>query len=196
MWRCPECHNEISELKYNVRVGYTDYGSAELAERATFNPEGKIRVNQIIDQHSSNDSGDPEWDGDPMYSCPECDDEVLLEKLIWEPEEETVKEKKEKADKEERFEEETHEIVRSNFEWESSQDQSDFAMKCRNISCKKPFVFNPDGGTTLSAWDTKKLIFVDCPHCGFKNDLQKNRESIRNGKFYRQRKIQARINRQ
>lgn len=69
-YRCPNCNEEITQLNYSVpiRTYATEYGNYDLDNG---------------DHHQAElNNNDSEWEEDPQYNCPECDEEVDKDEIL------------------------------------------------------------------------------------------------------------------
>ena len=105
MWKCPECGEEISRLRYSVQTTGTEWGTLTLPCRH--------REPNDIEEYCDTDYDDSETQGWETYeyNCDECDATITLSELEWEDDEEE-EERKEK-EKEMEMEEEKHNIIHS-----------------------------------------------------------------------------------
>lgn len=82
-WKCPHCEGEIENVDYSVNITQQEYGRADL----TASPRTPTLAE--TDNHECNDCGGSEWDGDPTYMCPLCNQEIEIRDLTPIGEEET-----------------------------------------------------------------------------------------------------------
>lgn len=82
MYICPHCETRIEYLDYNVNINSTEYGTAYFNTENTENREER----SFITDYDYNDQGDTEWNGRPEYQCPECNETIELNELIWQEE--------------------------------------------------------------------------------------------------------------
>lgn len=75
MWKCPECLEEITSLKYNQSVTEyrTEYGTYALPESGD-----AFEGDHDCDDSETNDSDSGD---DTIYSCPHCEAEISLSSL-------------------------------------------------------------------------------------------------------------------
>jgi len=167
-WKCPKCEAEIDQLSYSVATNGTEYGTAQLDDE---NKEGRDR----ICDHDFDESGDSDWDGNPEYTCRECDTEINIDDLIWfDSEEEIEKEEKEKKEDEEVL----HSIIKPEKEIISKdniKDASQSSIICKN--CRHMFV----------ASESYQEEFYDCPKCGITNSTEEFKKLLKEG-YYSQKK--------
>lgn len=168
MWKCPECEEEITSLNYWVSTNSSEYGDAELSDKKETN-----RRDIIID-HNYNDQGDTDWNDEPEYRCPECDELVEPTELIWvgNDHEEEEKEKPEPEP-----EETLHKIItpKQNFiRKDLPKDSTNSTIICKQ--CKNIFIF--DIGTDYTYEE-----FCECPKCFTTNSPEEYKELLKNGYF-------------
>lgn len=175
-WKCPNCETEIDHLQYNVNIQNSEYGDACLNDSRKTEED---KYYEIITEHEYQDSGDSEWDGSPEYRCPECDDNINPENLIWIGSEE---EEKKKIPKEP--EETLHGIVKpDNYIIDENTGRSTTRDAINNsLICKKCFhIIVHDIDEPM--YGKKEQEFVECPNCGTVNSPEEFKELLKKGKF-------------
>ena len=174
-WKCPVCEIEIDHLDYDVPTRNSEYGSAYLNNSKK---KEEDLFYERITEHDYSDSGDSEWDGSPGYRCPECEDDISPNELIWiDTDKEEIEEKK----KSEEPEETLHNIIKpqnSIIQKEISKDVSDSSIICKK--CFHVFIHRIEGGY-FGAED--KQNFLECPNCGQTNSLEEFKELLEKGVF-------------
>ena len=74
MWTCPNCGEPIDYVDYSEPM--VQYGRADLPNRRM---EGNQHISSYID-YNYNDSDN---NGDTTHHCPECDEEINVDDLVW-----------------------------------------------------------------------------------------------------------------
>lgn len=180
MWKCPHCEEEIDSLSYSVATTSYEYGSASLAgckrEDYISDPNHTWMHWEMITDHSSDDYGDTNWDGDCEYRCPECDNEISdIDSLIWIGISEQIELKKEKEP-----EETLHKIIPpKNYivKDEISKDATESSIICKHCF----HIFVHDIERRYREKDEKD--FCECPKCGEQNSPQEFKELLAKGFF-------------
>jgi uncharacterized protein YbaR (Trm112 family) len=172
MWKCPNCNNEIESLQYHVNTQSSEYGTAELSEK-------KQERGDIVTDYNSDDYGDSDWDGSPEYTCPECDNDVSLNELIWVDEDDEEENNKPKPEPEP--EETLHKIIlpENNIIKSDLPRQAEDSIICKN--CRHIFVieetYRPGYGR-----EKDEEIF-ECPKCSTSTTLDEYKKLLTNGYF-------------
>lgn len=169
MWKCPECHNQIDELKYNVSTVSSEYGTATLSDEKTDD-----RHERIVD-HNCDDSGDTDWDGRPEYECPECDSQILISELEWIDKEEIKIEELPQEPEETKYN-----IImplRNIINTEESKDTSDSSIICK--ICFHVFVCEE----SCDYYHKKNEELFECPNCNHSNTFKEYRELLKSNFF-------------
>ena len=150
MWKCPHCESELKKLYFIASTIGWESGSAILSTK-----EAKT-YDRIVD-YDYGDSGTDETDN-YEYKCPECDEYIDTDDLIWEGEEETEKEVKEPEP-----EESLHKIIMPKNRIISEnlpKDTTQNGIICKNKKCKYVFAYEQN-----DPYDQKKEEFFECPKC-------------------------------
>ena len=184
-WKCPHCETEIERLNYNVEVVENEYGTAELAdERPTIAPNSTPRGirNAMITDHDYDECSDSDWNGDPEYTCRECEHEIILTDLIWvEQTEESIREPiittttipPTSDQKQDEMEETTHAIIKPAQPIQRNGSvlaDLDCLILCKN--CFHVLILNDN----YQQVHQNSEYFVDCPECG---ETTSNKEYIK-----------------
>lgn len=157
-WKCPNCENEIEYLEYRVTITGTEYGTIDLSSD----------TNDRLCEHSSEDDS-YNRDGDYTYTCPNCDDELNPEDLIWISKEKVIEEIK-KEIIEEKLEEEEFDIIKP----KENIFTNKIPVKSDNLICKKCFhAFVIESNYMGFSED-----FFDCPKCGTPNTIDEYKKLI------------------
>jgi hypothetical protein len=156
MWKCPNCNNEVDHLQYSVNTCSNEYGTADLSDKK------EIGKRNIVCDYNSDDYGDSDWNGDPEYTCPECDDEIDPEDLIWENDNEENEEEKPKTEPEP--EETLHKIITplKNIIKTDLPKSIKGSIICKNKKCLHIFVVEEEKYKCLG--DNDEVTF-ECPKC-------------------------------
>ena len=174
-WKCPNCEEEIDSLRFEVNTSSSEYGTADLNDSKKKKDETYY---EIVVNHDCEDNGDTEWDGSPEYRCPECDDYINPDNLIWiDTEEEKTKEKKKLEEPEETL----HNVIKpqnSIIQNEISKDITDSSIICKK--CFHVFIHRIERGYFGTE---DKQNFLECPHCGQTNSLEEFKELLEKGIF-------------
>lgn len=166
-WKCPDCDNEIENLCYEVSTSGYEYGTADLSDTK------KIATCDIVTDTNYDDSGDTEWSGDVEYKCPECDNYIDPEDLIWEDEDDD--EDEEEGEKLPPEPEETkfkiipplYDIIDD----DNPKDSSNSTIICKECN----YIFCCNGGK--EDWNSGgESEFSECPKCGTSNTVKEYKE--------------------
>jgi len=84
MWECPNCENEVCQLRYSRPVIGHEYGNFDLPSPGS-NARGRAMSPEDMDSLGDYESDNEEtnWDGSPEYECMECDRTLFLNELVW-----------------------------------------------------------------------------------------------------------------
>lgn len=151
MWKCPNCEANIEYLNYDVDT--RESGTANLTRREMI--DGRIEEHNI---------DDTEWNGSVEYQCPECENCINPDNLIWNTGETTapnpviVKEP-----------EEIPPIVKPiqeiQINYRGQEDQSKSTMICKH--CFHVFIYRAG---KARGWVDEDGEYFDCPKCGLQNN--------------------------
>lgn len=177
MWICPECDAEIEKLSYDVSTNSSEYGTAYLDD------EKKERRRDIVVEHESEDGGDTEWSDDPNYRCPECDNDIDPEDLIWKDEDED-EEDDDKPKPEPEPEETLHKIIvpKKNIMKTDLPKTTEDSIICKNKKCLHVFIIDTSSSGYNHHNDDDEETF-DCPKCSTSNTLEEYRALLASGYF-------------
>ena len=175
MWKCPECDEEIDNLKYDVDTNSSEYGTASLSDTK------QTHRHDIIEDHESDDYGDSEWSGDANYRCPECDEDINPGDLIWVGDNEEDDEEKPKIKKEPELEETLHKIISptKNIIKNDLPKTTEDSIICKNPKCRHVFIINTG---TYHGNDDDEIF--ECPRCATSNTIGEYKQLLNNG-YYR-----------
>lgn len=171
-WKCPECHATISELNYEVSTSSSELGTA------TIDPDHITTgyISDIIIEHDYDETGNTDWNGDPTYTCTECDNRIRPTELIWFDEcddDDLIDEDNENCSKpkENTEEESTHDIIKPKEDIFSTDHAKDASKT--NIICKNCFHLFVTSKSEENSWDEDEPGFYECPKC---NELNSKKE--------------------
>ena len=181
-WKCPQCKIELEYLKYNVSTQSREYGTADLESEPTEVQLEQRRRYDIVTDHSSDDYGDTDWDGDPEYECPTCSAGIEISDLEWceDEEDEELDEDGEpiKVVKEEEPEETKFKIIiPKNYITENNCSGNSLSGTIICKECLHPFV------TDTERWGGNNEEFYDCPKCGTQNSSVEFKQLLKDGFF-------------
>ena len=162
-WKCPNCEEEIETLDYDVGITATEYGTAYLNEEKST----EENTRDIVVDWDSNDMGNTDSNGDYEYRCPECQEEINPDRLIWIEEEE--EEEKKEIKKPEELEETKHNIIRPKTPIiiECNINNNNSSMICKE--CSHIIIYDD-----MNYSDE----FPECPKCGTVNSIQEFRKKL------------------
>lgn len=160
MYKCPHCHEELSNLDYSIPQ--VEYGSLSLPIRRYQGDD--------ISNHGDYDSHDTESTESPRFDCPECHITIPLQDLIWEDAPIGTNSGLPRVDNN-RQGEESVETFRPEFMGSGKTNQLNVAMICMSTRCGKSFIYD------------ELDRFHECPHCGFNNDRDEFRKRIKSGAY-------------
>jgi len=177
MWKCPECRHEIDRVQYNVSTSGSEYGTASLVENNPTNTRDRA------EDFEQDDYGDTEWNDTPEYTCPECDNNINLEDLIWINEDDDEDEDDDKPKPEPEPEETLHNIIlpENNIVRTDLPRQADESIICKNKKCKHIFVVEKATRYGYGLRDDEETF--ECPKCATSNTLTEYKELLLKGYF-------------
>jgi len=167
-WKCPHCNLEINYLDFEIPIAGTETGTVNFSIITTKDEN----ENDILDDYKYSETN-TDSDGDYTYFCPECNNEIRTNQLIWVEQEQ----EKQIIKKEEILEETQYNIItpKKNIIIPPKEDNNQYIIICKN--CKHPFAYQ-----SITGWTSEEEIF-DCPKCGTSNTIKEYKELLEKNFF-------------
>ena len=81
MWKCPECNDVIDYLTYSTDINGREWGSVNIIENGS--TEEGTPIAHHGDDYDCSDTENGDWSGEMIYECPNCNNELDADQLIW-----------------------------------------------------------------------------------------------------------------
>lgn len=183
MWKCPECNREITYLNYKVSTEGREYGRGDLRNRPETRSDGSSF--HPVQEHECEDSENGEWQGEPDYECPECDNEIVISELIWEEENEEEDEENEETEPIKEIEKigiEENIVTEIEIKWKefiSKENKEDILMSYGAICPKCKYFFTKEN---TNNYYTNPKDEETCPNCNETFNLYQSEKEIKDKK--------------